>query len=688
MAEKRESGTSKLSRPESAAPAEDRLNSWKEIAVYLNRDVTTAQRWEKREAMPVHRHLHDKIGSVYAFRSELDAWVGSRKPEPSPEREGGAAGAIAPEPQAHKTKRVPLVVWKFALPIAAAAALLTTGSSLWFQRTEYFWRSPIANARFQTLTSFDRMAQAVAISRDGQFVAFLSDRDGQVDVWLTQVGSGQLYNLTRGAALELVNPSVRTVGFSPDGSLVTFWVRKQDGSSRPRIGTWAVPTLGGEPKPYLEDAAEYDWSSDGLRLVYHTTAAGDPLFVSDGNRRPQDKPIFTAPSGLHAHFPRWSPDSAFIYFVEGALPDKLNVWRIRPTGGTPDHITSQPAQVSYPMLFNRRTLLYLSSDTDDSGASLYGMDVERRIPHRLTFGPEMYTSLAATADGRRLAATVAIPQRTLWRLRIGDSRTQPSAPTKIELTTDSASAPRFGPDYVVYVSSTGTSESVWKFAKGSATELWRGVNTHIIGAPAVSPDGRQIAFSALQRGQKLLRVIQVDGSNARTVADSLDLQGDPAWTPDGRSITVAANQGGVPHVFRAPLGGSPALLVRDYSLDPAWAPDGRFMIYSGPDIGTTFSVKAVTTEAKEYPLHALTLTRGARHMALLNGGRTLAVLRGEIQHKNLWLIDLLSGEERPVTKVPADFDIRDFDISPDGQDAVLERVQERSNVVLLELPQS
>ena len=58
---------------------EERLDSWKEIAAYLKRDVTTVQRWEKRERMPVHRHLHDRMGSVYAFSSELDAWVQSRK---------------------------------------------------------------------------------------------------------------------------------------------------------------------------------------------------------------------------------------------------------------------------------------------------------------------------------------------------------------------------------------------------------------------------------------------------------------------------------------------------------------------------------------------------------------------------------------------------------------------------------
>jgi TolB-like protein/Tfp pilus assembly protein PilF len=60
-------------------PSEGRLDSWKEIASHLRRDVTTVQRWEKREGMPVHRHLHDKAGSVYAFISELDKWQKSRK---------------------------------------------------------------------------------------------------------------------------------------------------------------------------------------------------------------------------------------------------------------------------------------------------------------------------------------------------------------------------------------------------------------------------------------------------------------------------------------------------------------------------------------------------------------------------------------------------------------------------------
>ena len=68
------------------------------------------------------------------------------------------------------------------------------------------------------------------------------------------------------------------------------------------ISIWAVPTLGGQPRPYLEGVAEFDWSHDGSRLAYHTPGPGDPLFVSDGSQRAEDRPIFTAPAGLHCSF--------------------------------------------------------------------------------------------------------------------------------------------------------------------------------------------------------------------------------------------------------------------------------------------------------------------------------------------------------------------------------------------------
>src|SRR5688500_11235840 len=90
-----------------------RLDSWKEIAAYLKRDVATVRRWEKREGLPVHRHQHDKIGSVYAFTSELDTWLVGRRPQ-------------IEEP-------APIVLMKRTKRIAVVTVLLAVGAGVAYQ---------------------------------------------------------------------------------------------------------------------------------------------------------------------------------------------------------------------------------------------------------------------------------------------------------------------------------------------------------------------------------------------------------------------------------------------------------------------------------------------------------------------------------------------------------------------------
>jgi TolB-like protein len=65
-----------------ASSPEDRLDSWKEIAAYLKRGVRTVRRWEREEGLPVHRQVHRVLGSVYAYRSEIESWrqAGQRCP--------------------------------------------------------------------------------------------------------------------------------------------------------------------------------------------------------------------------------------------------------------------------------------------------------------------------------------------------------------------------------------------------------------------------------------------------------------------------------------------------------------------------------------------------------------------------------------------------------------------------------
>src|SRR5213083_2431515 len=115
----------------SERPPEDRLDSWKEIAAYLERDVTTVQRWEKREGMPVHRHLHDRMGSVYASRADLDAWARSRNLRAAQENQDNAPSSNPPAQPPRSATAASLTGWRFVLPLVAAGAALVIGASLW-----------------------------------------------------------------------------------------------------------------------------------------------------------------------------------------------------------------------------------------------------------------------------------------------------------------------------------------------------------------------------------------------------------------------------------------------------------------------------------------------------------------------------------------------------------------------------
>jgi Tol biopolymer transport system component len=693
-------------RPPQKAGEGGRLDSWKKIAAHFNRDVTTVQRWERREGMPVHRHVHDKQGSVYAFRAELDAWWESRRgklpdsgegePEPSgpaPVHSPPASPKVPPVSQetagpavrANGFMRMIKRPWGMAATIAAVLLLSYAAVRFGHQAGET-WRNPLANATITRLTDWPGVEQSGEISRDGRWASFLADHDGHMDVWLTQIGSGSYRNLT-GKQIELVNnPSIRTLGFSADGSLVTLWTRSSDGSHSDDVKLMAVPTAGGELRDFLPGVAEVAWSHDGRQIVYHTTAPGDPLFVRDA--RGVTHQIYVARSGVHCHFPLWSKDDAYIYFVRGVPPDDWDIWRIHPSGTGLERVTFQESRVSHPVLLDERTLVYLASDPQGSGPWLYALNLEQRVPHRISFGLERYTSLAASADGTRLVASVDESNSSIWsaplKLDSGASAGQ-HATQPVSLVSPTGLSPRAGPNYILYVSARAGRQGIWRQADGQSRELWSDAHAIIVGAPAVAWDGRHIAFTVADGERTILYTMDSDGKEVRTLTRSLVLRGTPAWAPDGRSIVSAVLRDGEPRLMSIFLDDSPpSPLVSEYSIDPVWSPDGQFLIYSGADVGTTFPLRAVARDGRPYPIPALILTRGARRVAFGPDANSIVLLRGDVGHKNFWLVDLRTGAERQITELAPDIAISDFDLSRDSSAVLFDRTQESSRIALIE----
>ena len=164
--------------------------------------------------------------------------------------------------------------------------------------------NPLANATFTRFTDFEGAEEDAAISRDGRFVVFRSDRDGPMDTWVSQVGSNRFLNITHGARSTVL---VRNAGLTPDGA--DIWLSAINGGDRLRL----APLLGGSQRPFLpEHAMNPAWSPDGSRLVFHLYDPSDPMLVADRDGSNAREIFRTADAGdsqsLSDLVPRWTVD--------------------------------------------------------------------------------------------------------------------------------------------------------------------------------------------------------------------------------------------------------------------------------------------------------------------------------------------------------------------------------------------
>jgi Tol biopolymer transport system component len=443
--------------------------------------------------------------------------------------------------------------------------------------------------------------------------------------------------------------------------------------------------MGGSLFEYRGGAVEMDWSTDGRRIVFHTTEPGDPTFIIEPEHS-VPRQIHVGAKGVHNHFQVWSPDDRYIYFVQGVPPHEMDLWRVTPTGDHLQRITFHNSRVLYPVFLDARTLMYLATTEDGSGPWLYTVDVQSLKSRRISFGVEQYASLSASADGTRLVATVEHSKASLWRVPIKDDIAQETDAERLDIPTVGAFSPRLALDYLLYVSAANDGHAIWKFANGIATQLWSAPRTRVIGGPAISPDGKLLAFSAEDDRGTRVYVLDTARRHARVLSESLEVRGAPAWSGDGRSIVVAVNERGEPRLFNVPLdSGAPSPLVSGYSVNPMRSTDGEIIVYADADAGPEFPLKAVTASGADYKLPHIRLPRGTRRVSWTPGRRALVVLQGEMRHNNFWYIDLDTGERRQLTDFGREFTIRDFDVSADGREIVFDRRQENSDLALIEI---
>ena len=598
-----------------------------------------------------------------------------------------AAKPVAPQPAAEPSAPPAAGRHGWLRWLPAAALLLAAGGLIgWFARhTPEAGESPLVNATFTRLTDFEGVERDAAISPDGRFVAFLSNRGGPQDIWVGQVGAGSAVNLTQGKTGSLEG-LVRALGFSADGSEI--WFHEADTTQPMRI----VPLMGGAPRVFLASSPvkmppwNVAWSPDGSRLVYHTSDGGDPMFVAD---RTGGSPrlILRNNSGFHNHYPVWSRDGQWIYFVRGVpSTSQMDLWRISPNGGEPERLTQHNSEVSSPAPLDSRTVVYVARDRNGSGPWLWALDVNRKTTHRISFGLEKYTSVAASADGRHLVATEASPSASLWSVPILDRTAVEKDVKPYPAGTVRALGPRFGGTSLFYLSSRGTGDGLWRLQDGQTTEIWKGSDGAQLNPPAVSADGRRVAFPLLRNGKLTLHLATAEGAELRPLAESIDISGAADWSRDGQWIVAGGSDTQGPGLFKIPVsGGSPIRLATGEASNPVWSPAGDLIVYAGENVGFFAPLLAVRPDGAPVKLPSIEVLREGVRARFLPSGSGLVYMVGLPSAQNLWLLDLAAMKTRPLTHLDNAGTIRSFDVSPGG-DIVFDRQRDNSHVVLIDLP--
>jgi Tol biopolymer transport system component len=428
------------------------------------------------------------------------------------------------------------------LPWALAAVAAATALGMWLASQR---PAPVEQMRFSALTSFPGVEGGPTFSPDGRSVAFVSNRDGDWDIYVGLVAGGSFVRVTHDAVIE------QGVRWSPDGGHLLFARMNERGGTDLCI----VPALGGAARRIVLDASDPAWSPDGRSIAYSSrgviwtadTAGGNPrqltqieppvthrqpsfshsgremayvrrrggpyggitiLDLHDGRARTLWDDRFLTLS------PVWSADDRFLYF-SSSRGGAVNIWKAPVNGGNPEQITAGVGEDAE---------LDLSSDGQRLVYSTYHANVDLSI---------------VPVDGSSTS--------TQW------------------LTNDSV-----------------------------RSEL----------APRYSPDGSQIAYFSSRSGSEGegLWVINADGSNLTPLVVDRRRNVFPSWTRDGSAIVFLTSSSGVAwtdaELRRVALGGGS---VQSLSAKP-WAtpwgdvgPDDRLLIRTSATTGAIVDPRTHTS---------------------------------------------------------------------------------------------
>lgn len=594
---------------DSVPPSETPLESWKQIAAHLKRDVSTLKRWERSEGLPVHRHRHQSRASVYAYPSELDAWRAGRAPA---EEEALSPAAARPGRPARAVAFLALVL----LALASAGDGRVVGSTYAAQgegtTSRLVWAGPLADP-------------LGAPAPDGSYIAITDWATGNLAI--RETGTGTVRRLTengdwRGWA-EFPVPS-------PDGKQIAYtWYNEQ---ARRELRVYSLESSSARvvfDRPEVDAPQPFAWTPDASRILAvlaGTDRASEIAFVSvaDGSTRVLKAMDWRAPQQLAL-----SPDGRLVAYDFPRRQDspERDIFLLAADGSRDELLVAHPD--------NDAVVAW----TPDGTGLLFASDRSGRL------GIWMQPMTAGGAVGAPVLVRPDVPLfRPLGLTRRGS--------LFYSVRTGFSD---------VYVASLDAATGAVLAPPAPLSPRFVGWNR----SPDWSVDGGSVAYASQRESPQrsvgwmggTIVVRSLPGGAEREITPRLAQWGFVLrWSPDGGSFLVvgrdATGQAGVFRVSAAT--GEASLVVRQKPPGgvqfPAWSADGQSVFYllTTAEASNRLRVRSLATGADRE-----VFSRAINNAALSPDGRSIVVRLSEPRGEGdvLAIVAVAGGEEKELLRL-------------------------------------
>jgi Tol biopolymer transport system component/DNA-binding winged helix-turn-helix (wHTH) protein len=602
------------------------------------------------------------------------AAVGPVPADPTSESDDSPVPALPP-PKSRKAGGTLVFVSGAIAALSVLVAILLTGG-------KPDGAAPAA-AYGPRLTSLGTVRLA-ALSPDGQRLAYVRTDDVRESLWVRKIDGD--------TPIQLVGPMdgfFRSLTFGPDG-FVYYTLLRPDLTAVPLR---RVPVNGGAPERVLQASGGVSFSPDGSQYAYvSTTSLGlqeSRIVVTDARGgASRAVAVKRSPDAFVRIKPAWSPDGAQLAVVSTseAAPAAHEILIIDlGDGGVRKTASVDRLTVSGLLWLADRTGLVMSASGHGSQPRrLWHLSLSSGAVRPLTHDVSDYSLAGITPDGRSVVAVRADVARNLWVAEVSRlSGARQIAGDSGELS--GLEGLSWAPDgRLFYGSAEAGNVDIWSY--DAATDTQRQITSDPAEEfhPAVSPDGRTIAFATTGAGSGIWAVSS-DGRGRRRLTTGNDTH--PTFFPDGGSVAFQRIPvDTLPFTVErvAITGGMVTRIGSTHTMRPAVSPDGRFVAHywMTPDEWRL----GITRVGESLPLRSLALrpTHSGRVVRWSPDGASLAFIDGEGGAWNIWTQPVEGGSARKLTHF-TEGRIATFDWSLDGSRLAWTRINEVRDIVIVDI---